>query len=99
MSDPQRPHGLCLPGSSVHGIFQARALEWGAVAFSAQVVLVVKNSPASAGGIEMQVRSPGQEDPLEKAMATAPAFFPGESHGQRSLEGYSPWGCKESDTT
>ena len=23
----------------------------------------------------------------------------GESHGQRSLVGYSPWGCKESDTT
>ena len=25
--------------------------------------------------------------------------LPGESHGQRSLVGYSPWGCKESDTT
>ena len=23
----------------------------------------------------------------------------GESHGQRSLVGYSPWGCKQSDTT
>ena len=28
-----------------------------------------------------------------------PVFLPGESHGQRSLVGYSPWGCKESDTT
>ena len=28
-----------------------------------------------------------------------PVFFPGESHGQRSLVGYSPWGHKESDTT
>ena len=28
-----------------------------------------------------------------------PAFLPGEFHGQRSLAGYSPWGCKESDTT
>ena len=28
-----------------------------------------------------------------------PAFSPGESHGQRSLVGYSPWGHKESDTT
>ena len=28
-----------------------------------------------------------------------PAFLPGESHGQRSLAGYSPWGRKESDTT
>ena len=28
-----------------------------------------------------------------------PVFLPGESHGQRSLEGYSPWGCKQSDRT
>ena len=28
-----------------------------------------------------------------------PVFLPGESHGQRSLEGYSPWGRKELDTT
>ena len=26
-------------------------------------------------------------------------FLPGESHGQRSLAGYRPWGCKESDET
>ena len=26
-------------------------------------------------------------------------FLPGEVHGQRFLAGYSPWGCKESDTT
>ena len=26
-----------------------------------------------------------------------PAFWPGESHGQRSLAGYRPGGCKESD--
>ena len=28
-----------------------------------------------------------------------PVFLPGESHEQRSLAGYSPWGHKESDTT
>ena len=28
-----------------------------------------------------------------------PVFLPGESHRQRSLTGYSPWACKESDTT
>jgi len=28
-----------------------------------------------------------------------PVFLPGKSHGRRSLEGYSPWGCKESDMT
>ena len=39
-------------------------------------------------------RSLGQEDPLKKVPATHPAFLPGKSHGQRSLVGYSPWGCK-----
>ena len=28
-----------------------------------------------------------------------PVLLPGKSHGWRSLLGYSPWGCKESDTT
>ena len=28
-----------------------------------------------------------------------PVFLPEKSHGQRSLVGYSPWGCKESDIT
>ena len=31
-------------------------------------------------------------------MATTPVFLPGESNGHRSLAGYSPWGCKGSDT-
>ena len=31
LSDPM---DCCPPGSSVHGIFQARVLEWGAIAFS-----------------------------------------------------------------
>ena len=32
------PVDCSLPGSSVHGIFQARALEWGAIAFSKRTV-------------------------------------------------------------
>jgi len=36
---------------------------------------------------EMQVQSLGQEDPLEKEMATTPVFLPGEYHGRRSLVG------------
>ena len=47
----------------------------------------------------MRVRSLGQEDPLEEGMATPPAVLPGESHGPRSLVGYSPWGHTKSDTT
>ena len=42
---------------------------------------------------------PCQEEPLEKGTATPPVFLPGKSHEQRSLEGYSPWGLKELDTT
>ena len=38
LSDPM---DCSLPGSSVHGIFQARVLEWGAVAFSSDYVLVI----------------------------------------------------------
>ena len=48
---------------------------------------------------ETQIQSLGQEDPLEKEVAATPGFMSGKSHGQRSLAGYSPWGCKESDTT
>ena len=47
----------------------------------------------------MQVRSLGQENPLEEEMATHYIFLPGELHGQRSLASYSPWDRKESDTT
>ena len=48
---------------------------------------------------EMWVLSLGQEDSLEEEMATHSSTLPGESHGQRSLEGYSPWGHRESDRT
>ena len=39
------------------------------------------------------------EDPLEKEMATTSVFLPEESHGQRNLMLYSPWGDQESDMT
>ena len=47
------------------------------------------------------VQSLGQEDPLGKGMTTHSSIvlLPGEFHGQRSLVGYSPWGCKELGTT
>ena len=37
--------------------------------------------------------------PWRRAWQPAPVVLPGESHGQRSLAGYSPWGCTESDMT
>ena len=39
--------------------------------------------------IETWVQFLGLKDPLEKEMATHCSFLPGESHGQRSLAGYS----------
>ena len=45
------------------------------------------------------IRSLGWEDPWRREWQNTPVFLPEEFHGQRSLAGYSPWGCKESDTT
>ena len=36
--------------------------------------------------------------PWRRAWKPTPVFLPGKPHGQRSLAGYSPWGCKESRT-
>ena len=60
------------------------------------VAQTVKHLPTMR---ETQVQSMGQEDLLEKEMATQPVFLPEKSHGQKSLVGYRPWGRKESDTT
>ena len=55
----------------------------------------IKNSPALQETQETWVQSLGQEDLLEEGMATHSSILPGESPGQRSLEGCSPWGHRE----
>ena len=60
------------------------------------IAQLVKNPPAMQ---ETLVQSLGWEDLLEKETATMPVFLPGEFYRQRSLEGYSPCGHKELDTT
>jgi len=55
---------------------------------------VVKSLPAMQ---EMRVGSLGWEDPLEKEWQPTPVFLPEKTHGQRSLTGNSPWGCKRHD--
>ena len=57
---------------------------------------VVKNPPALQ---ETQILSLGWKDPLEKEMATHSSILAWEIQGQRSLAGYSPCGCKESELT
>ena len=58
---------------------------------------VVKNPPANArdtGSITGSERFPWRREWQPTSVS-----LPGESHGQRSTVGYSPWGLKESDTT
>ena len=57
---------------------------------------MLKNLPAMQ---EIWVQSLGGEDPWRKEWLPTPVFLPGECHGQRTLEGYSRWGCKELDMT
>ena len=60
------------------------------------ITQLVKNLPAIQ---KTWVPSLGWGDPWRRARQPTPVFLPGESHGQRSLVGYSPWGHKESDMT
>ena len=87
-----------LPGSSIHGIFQARVLKWAAITFSLCVLDNLgfhggsdgKESACNAGDLDLIPelgRSPGEGLPT-------PVFWPGELHGL-----CSPWGLKEWDTT
>ena len=95
------PMDCSLPGSSIHGIFQARILEWGAIAFS-EVVLVVKNSPTNAGdirdmgSISWLGRSPGggngnplqyscQENPMDREALQAAIHGVTKSQTQLSV--------------
>ena len=56
---------------------------------------MVKNLAANAG----DVRNWAWSIPWRTAWQHTALFLPGESHGQRSLAGYSLWGRKESNTT
>ena len=47
----------------------------------------------------MWVQSLGWEDPIEEEVATYSSLLAGKFHEHRSLEGYNPWGFKESDKT
>ena len=67
-----------------------------------------KNSPPQYPGlpwwlrwsrIHLQLRRPGFDPwvgkiPWRRAWQPTPVFLPGEFHGQRSLAGYSSWGCR-----
>ena len=60
------------------------------------MVQEVKNLPANAGD---EFNPWVGKIPWRRAWQPTPVFLPEESHGQRSLAGYSPRGHKELDTT
>ena len=57
-----------------------------------------KEPAANAGDVRDMGLIPGLGRALGEGEGKR-GFLPGESHGQRSLAGYSPWGHKESDMT
>ena len=67
-----------------------------AAPFRASQVVLVKNLPAVQ---ETWVQSLGWKIPWWRAWQPTLVFCPQNFHGQRNLAGYSPWGCKELNTT
>ena len=118
------PMDCSLPGSSVHGIFQATGLEWDASAFSflhlglinishTLIYLIVFYTYLANPQVHSGKESACQcrrykrcgfdpwvgKIPWRRKWQPSLVFLPGESHGQRSLVGYGPRGCKEFYTT
>ena len=95
-SNPGLPHNRQILNRLNHQ-GRWRILEWVTYSFSKGFpdpgIKLEKNLPAIH---ETWVWAFGQEDSLEKGMATHSIFLPAEFYGQRILVGY---GCKESDTT
>ena len=60
------------------------------------MIQMVKSLPTMQ---ETRVQSLGQEDPLEKEMATHPSILAWRIPWTEEPVGYSPWGRKELDTT
>ena len=96
-----------LPGSSIHGIFQARVLEWGAIAFSGIYVCMLFHCHTSGKESTCQRRRRKRfrfnpwvgKIPWSRKWQPTPVFLPRKFQGQRNLAGYSPWGHRESDMT
>ena len=103
------PMNGSLPGCMVHGIFQARVLEWIAISFPRgssqpwdwiQVSCIAdRHFVVWATESACNIGGPGFDSWVgkirwRKKCPSTPVFLPGEFHGQRSLVGYSPWVAK-----
>ena len=75
--------------------------------FLLSLAVLVRGFPGGADGKELSCQCRRQKNhrfdswvrkiPWRRAWQPTSVFLPGESYGQRSLEGYSPWGREESD--
>ena len=78
------------------GISKSFSLIFYYILYNASLLLSGKESACNAGdtyrrwGFNPWVR----KIPWKRKWQSIPVFLPGESHGQRSLAGYSPWGSK-----
>ena len=109
LSDPMDCN---IPGSSIHGIFQARVLEWGAIAFSASLLWLIHihvwQKPTQYyiaiiviidKKIRLQCRTPGF-NPWVGKISWRRERLPIPVFWPREFHRlYSPWGHKELDKT
>ena len=79
---------LCCVLSFLHALFKKMQQ-------ASLVAQMVKNPPAMQ---ETWFYPWFKKMPWRRKWQPTPIFLPGEFYGQRRLAGYSPWGCKESDT-
>ena len=66
---------------------------------ASQVVVVGKNPPTNTGDERWGFNPWIRKIPWSTKWHPTPIFLPKKFHGQRSLDGYSPWGRKELDVT
>ena len=107
-----RPHGLYRPWNSpgwntgesscslLQRIFPTQESNW---CLPRCTWILYQLSYQGSHPICLQCRRPGSDpwvrkSPWRRKGQPSQVFLPGESHRQRSLEGYSPWSCKELDT-
>ena len=75
-------------------LYGPHSLKYLSLASSSLVAQIAKNVPTKQ---ETRVRSLGQEDPLEKEMATHSSIIACRILWTEETGSYSPWGRKESD--
>ena len=94
-----RPQPWCCPSFSLPSLSHLPSPKRDLSLLKGNVALVVKMLPARAGDSRRGFSSWVRKIPGRRKWQPTPVFLPGDSHGQRSLAGYSLWGHQELDMT